>query len=55
MAIAPLIFVEIYILTTFMKSHNHSAYNGANLAKLWALYQKIIAPKARIPLNQAIK
>jgi hypothetical protein len=37
------IFAQISIMTTFWKSHGHSASNGIDLVELWAFCQKITA------------
>jgi hypothetical protein len=49
------IFVGISIMTTFWKSHGHSASNGIDLVEIWALCQKITAPEARSPSKYAMK
>jgi hypothetical protein len=49
------IFSRFSIMTTFWKSHGHSASNGIDLVEFWALCQKITSPEARSPSKYAMQ
>lgn len=38
-----------------LESHGHITSSGIDLVEVWALWQKIIAPKARISSEHAMK
>jgi len=48
-------FVRISIMTTFWKFCGHSTSNDIDLVEIWALFQKIAAPKAMPTSKYAMK